>query len=209
MISTPPDARQTRGAVILFHGVLNPRYAVWPMQRRFQNAGFKVLNCRYQSWGKSIDQIVDSVTPRCLKFQEQIPDDVPLYIVGHSLGAIVSRKMLQNVELPQLKRVVMLTPPNRGSHVASRLAKRVRWLVPSLDQLADDRDSYVNQIPEELPVEFGIIAADPDFVIRPECTHLNTESDYAVEPGPHAAIIFRKSAFEKSLRFLEHGKFAD
>ncbi|MBT5020999.1 MAG: hypothetical protein HON04_19890 [Planctomicrobium sp.] len=202
-----PEKQTLRGGVILFHGVLNPRYALWPLQRRFRRAGFQVLNCRYQSWGKSIDQIVEVVAPKCQYFQDQLPDNVPLYIVGHSLGAIVCRKLLQEIELPQLKRVVMLAPPNRGSHVASRLAKYVRWLVPSLEELADNPESYVNCLPTSLPVEFGVIAADPDYVIRSECTHLESESDYIVEPGPHSAIIFRKPVFEHSLHCLEHGRF--
>lgn len=207
MSPTTPENQVLRGGVILFHGVLNPRYAIWPLQRRFRQAGFQVLNCRYQSWGKSIDQIVEVVAPKCQRFQEQLPVDAPLYIVGHSLGAIICRKLLQEIELPQLKRVVMLTPPNRGSHVADRLAKSVRWLVPSLEELSENSESYVNRLPKELPVEFGVIAADPDYVIHPECTHLESESDYTVEAGPHSAIIFRKPVFEQSLYFLEHGRF--
>lgn len=202
--STP---KKIRGAVILLHGLLNPKYVMWPMQRRFQRAGYRVLNCAYRSLGCTIEQISQICWDQSQFFHDELSEEVPLYLLGHSLGSIVCRTMLAERQLPKLRRTVMLAPPNHGSHVASRMGRFVRPLVPAVDQLADRPQSFVNLLPQEFAVETGIIASDPDYVIHLQATHLSGEKDHIIEPGPHASLIFRKSVFAQSLHFFENGKF--
>lgn len=201
------DNIQSQRAVILIHGVLNPRFAMQPLARMFHQAGFQTVNLCYNSWGRSIEQIVSELLPQVNDFHESLTQGASLDIVGHSLGSIITRQLLQQANLPKLRRVVMLAPPNRGSHVATRMPGWVGKLVPAIDQLADHPDSFVNRLPEDLPVECGVIASAPDFVIHEEATHLRGETDHTTAPGPHAALIFRRSVFNQTLHFLENGRF--
>lgn len=193
--------------VVLLHGLLNSSIVMWPLGRKFRKAGFDVKVCGYRSWRQSIDDITGDVLPKVKQFHDLLPENSTLDIVGHSLGSIVCRRLLQEIDLPKLRRVVMLAPPNRGSHAATRLKKLAGSLVPAVDQLSDVPESYVNQMSHHLPVPFGVIASQPDFVIHSEATHLETESAHISAPGPHGAMIFRKEVFEQTLCFLEQGEF--
>lgn len=196
-----------KGAVVLFHGILNPNWAMSLMQRRFERAGYAVLNCSYRSFGQSLDQIAEASILRLSRFQKSLPEHLPLHFVGHSLGGVISRRIATTNEISGLRRIVMLAPPNRGSHVASFFGPYCKKIVPVMDDIADRFDSYVNQLPATLPFETGIIAADPDFVVREESTHLENEIDFIKLPGPHGTLIFKESVFQQARHFIEQGRF--
>ncbi|WP_417848041.1 esterase/lipase family protein [Thalassoglobus sp.] len=202
-----PTGRPAK-AVILLHGLLNPSAAMWVLQRRFRNKGYLTLNFGYRSFFQSIDQIAEKTILRCQQFHDALPDDCELSIVGHSLGAILTRYLVQQRKFPKLRRVVLLTPPNQGSHVASRMGKVCRRFLPVVEELADSPDSFVNRMSQQMPVETGVIASAPDYLIDVKCTHISSETDFTTMPGPHGIVIFRKAVFEQSLHFLEQGRFS-
>lgn len=203
-----PDKQQLRGGVLLLHGVLNPGWVLSGFEKYLRSVGYEVRIGRYKSVRADLNAITAHVHQQYQRFQEQLPDTAPLFLVGHSLGAIVCRALLEQSHLPRLKRVVMLAPPNGGSHVARRLGSALRWVIPVIDELSDQPGSRVNQLARRLDVETGIIAAEPDFVISPEATHLENEADFMTLPGPHSSLIFRRSAMQQTAHFLEHGRFA-
>ena len=95
--------------------------------------------------------------------------DGQLHLVTHSMGGIIARTMFADFEFQNLGRVVMLAPPHRGSHMARKLTPLVGWLSPSLEQLSDSADSFVNRLPNTLKqkeIEFGIIESTKDRVIE-------------------------------------------
>ncbi|TWT59045.1 Alpha/beta hydrolase family protein [Thalassoglobus neptunius] len=195
------------GAVLLLPGVLVPTWVMRPFRQRFLESGYHAEICDYQSFGKDLDSITRDVAVMCNRFQESLPDGVSFDLVGHSLGGVLSRTICLTNRFERLRRVVMLAPPNRGSHVASRIGPWVRRLVPVIDDIADREDSSVNQRSLKMTVPTGIIGADPDFVVRDEALHLEDESDFISLPGPHSALIFRQAAFEQTVHFLERGRF--
>ncbi|QDT35609.1 esterase/lipase family protein [Thalassoglobus polymorphus] len=195
-------------AVILLHGLLNPSSAMWVLQRRFRNQGYRTLICGYRSFFQSIEQIAAKTILRCQQFHDALPDDCELSIVGHSLGAILTRYLLQQRNFPKLRRVVLITPPNQGSHVARRMGKVCKPFLPVVEELADSPDSFVNRMSQQMPVETGVIASAPDYLIDASCTHISSETDFTTLPGPHGIVIFRKSVFEETLHFLEQGRFS-
>ncbi len=201
------DETPSEKAVILLHGLLNPNAAMWSLQRRFRNAGYATLNCGYRSFFQSIDQIAAKTIFRCQQFHDDLPEDSELSIVGHSLGAILTRRMLQQGSFHKLHRAVLLTPPNQGSHIARRLAKLSKRILPVVGELSDYPESFVNQLPQDMPVETGVIASSPDFVIEEKCAHLSGETDFITLPGPHSLVIFRRAVFKQTRHFLEHGQF--
>ncbi|MEW4490451.1 alpha/beta fold hydrolase [Thalassoglobus sp. JC818] len=201
------ELSHTTSAVLLLPGVLVPTWVMRPFRKMFLESGYHAEIGDYQSFGKDLDSITRDVSVICERFQESLPDGVTFDLVGHSLGGVLSRTVCLTNKFERLRRVVMLAPPNRGSHVASRIGPWVRRLVPVIDDIADRADSSVNQWPLKMTVPTGVIGAEPDYVVKDESLHLEDESDFISLPGPHSSLIFRRAAFEQTVHFLECGCF--
>jgi len=138
------------------------------------------------------------------------PAVLSLHIVAHSMGCIVTRQaLLDNLPL-KLGKVVMLCPPNRGSHVATRFSPLLGRLCRTMVEIADLPDSWVNRLPLTLPtqVPVGIIVASGDLVVAAESTDLPGVIDRQVIPGMHSGILFKQATAEATIHFLRSGRFA-
>ena len=129
------------------------------------------------------------------------------------MGGIIIRTMLANVRhghLSKLSRAVQLAPPNRGSHVATKLEPYVGWLTPSLGELSDQSTSFVNRLPNSLKdqgIEFGVVEAMKDRVIHPDCVQLEGQHDFAQVDGHHGVLTWYPQTQELIERFLLTGTF--
>lgn len=196
-----------RGTVVLLHGLGANSWLMWPLASRLQKRGFATQNWGYWSVGESLASLVPHFREKLRRLQDARQDDHPLYLVGHSLGSIISRGVLAEAEFPAVKRLVMICPPNRGSRVAATVGPYLRWLTPLVDELADGEGSLVNQLPQSLTADIGVIAAGSDRVVHERNTHLATEADHIVLPGMHGDLIFRSSVALQVDHFLTHGRF--
>ncbi|MCA8997961.1 MAG: alpha/beta fold hydrolase [Planctomycetaceae bacterium] len=196
-----------RGTVILIHGLAGSSWVMYPLAQRLYNRGFSTFNWGYWSIGQSLKGLVPFFRSRVEEVHKALPPEEPLYIVGHSLGSIIARAVLAEADLSSVRRVVMVCPPNKGSHVATRLGPHLRWLSPLVDELADKADSFVNRIPHEVHPEVGVIAASGDLVVDEASTHLKGEVDHITLPGMHAELILRGDVADQVAFFLDHGRF--
>jgi hypothetical protein len=104
------------------------------LQRHLEVAGF-------ETWARTYPSRRVSIAEAARGLVDRLADDAagrPLFAVTHSLGGILVRHMAD----PRLdwRRIVMLAPPNRGSHLASRLKESdlFRWFYgPAGLELAD------------------------------------------------------------------------
>jgi hypothetical protein len=69
--------------------------------------------------------------------------------------------------------------------------------------------SVVNRLPVPYGVEIGIIAAQRDFDVPVENTHLPGEADHLVVPGGHTFIMNRPEVIEAVQTFLRLGRFGN
>lgn len=191
---------------MLVHGLSANRLLMWPLAKRLRKAGFGTLNWGYRSTTRSTRWHAERLAG-VLSDLQMDPGISRLHLVGHSMGAIVVRSVLQEGCPEKLGRVVMLAPPNRGSHVARWVAPAVRWFCPTMSELTDDVDSYVNRLRPRLECEFGIIAASRDRVIRPANTRLDGQRDHAVVASHHGILPWHRDCQDKVLAFLETGCF--
>ena len=172
--------------VILVHGVCAHPWYMWTLARRLRQRGYSVINWGYRSLFRELDFHGKNLA-RCIVKVANEDDVRSIEIVAHSMGAIVSRSALREIEanldvLSKVRSAVFLTPPNRGSPVADFLVRGLGWLLPPSRQLRTDKESYVNQLPSQLPIPLGVIAAKSDFIIPLELTHLaesETRSPYS------------------------------
>jgi pimeloyl-ACP methyl ester carboxylesterase len=203
--SPAPDS----GTVVLLHGLAANSWWMTLLATRLRQQGYRALNWGYPSVRCSLQELIPKLAERFQRLQEKLPADRPLHIVGHSMGSILSRGILSQIELPALRRLVMLSPPNAGSHVATRIGARLRWLTPLFEELADHDASLVNRLPRAFTseVQVGVIAAAWDYVVRESSTHLEGETDHIVLPSRHSGLVLRRPAAEQIVHFLKHGRF--
>jgi len=155
---------------------------------------------------------------------------VEFHFVAHSLGNIVIRKMLSDIErcdgeLPEpawrVGRMVMLGPPNQGSALANLLSSSnaFRSIAGSSGTLLGAECSELQKRLVAPKFEFAIIAGgkgdekgynpllagDDDLIVRVEETKLSGAADFAVVPSLHTVLMEHSASKEMSLRFLQTG----
>jgi pimeloyl-ACP methyl ester carboxylesterase len=194
------------GNVVLVHGLSANRLVMWPLQRRLAGEGFQPANWGYRSTTKTCAFHAQRLV-EFIQGLEQDSADLPIHMVGHSMGCIVIRGALELYRPPNLGRIVMLAPPNGGSHVASLLGRRLRWVCPTMDELSDVPHSYVNRLRKPEGYPFGIIAAKFDWVIRPSKVNLPGATDYSVVACNHGLLPWHQQTLDQTARFLKTGSF--
>jgi len=203
------EAIHQNDIVVLVHGLGGGRLDMWPLGRRLKRRGYKVRNWCYRSFRQRIETHADRLADD-LRVLDTDMSDGKIHLVTHSMGGIIARTMFANHDISNLGRVVMLAPPHQGSHAARKLAPYVGWLTPSLKQLSDAQDSYVNQLPNSLQpkdIEFGIIEAAKDRVIVQGGVLLDGYRDYARVEGHHGVLAWYPQTIQLAEDFLLHGRF--
>jgi len=220
-----PSEKDALGeCVVLVHGMGRTLYSMDDMQDRLTIEGYHTVNLGYPSTDKDIEQIArDDFPPalaRCLAFQ---PSQV--HFVSHSLGGIVLRSALKAHKPEKMGRVVMLSPPSKGS-VAADILKDwwfYKWLNgPAGQQLTTGEASYPNQLgPVDYPV--GVITGDrysffdfwlsqlipghDDGKVSVRNARLDGMSDFLVVHEAHSFIMDAEYVQDETCYFLKNGIF--
>ena len=181
---------------------------MWPISRRLGRSGFAVNNWGYRSLGRSIE----THAARLAEFLQEIDRQAAgneFHLVTHSMGGIIARTVFEQNSFKNLERVVMLAPPNRGSHAARKMAPLFGWLTPSLRQLSDAPGSFVNRLPGSLDdFELGIVEAKKDRVIAPGYVRLDSDHEFAQVNGHHGVLTWYGETARLVESFLVHGSFS-
>jgi hypothetical protein len=184
--------------------------------------GYGVLNLDYPSRSKSIQEIAHEIIPIAIASCRE-KGAKKIHFVTHSMGGIVVRYFLRHSKMPDLGRVVMMSPPNGGSTVVDEFKDNFifKWINgPAGRQLGTDNES----IPKKLgPVNFelGIITGDrsvnpllsliipgnDDGKVSVESTKVEGMKDFIVIHATHPFIMKNEQAIEKTLSFLKFGSF--
>jgi pimeloyl-ACP methyl ester carboxylesterase len=179
-----------------------------------------VINFGYPSTEESIEIIAALLN----KEIASIPNGrKSVNFVTHSMGSIVVRYYLAHYRVKNLKRVVMIAPPNRGSIIVSYLKNwpPYRWFFGEAGQeLTRAPESLPNILPAP-PCEFGIITGglgnsigfnplipgDDDGTIGVDETRLPGAGDFIQIKGQHSTLLMQTSVIDNVAAFLESGKF--
>lgn len=201
--------KQFKDIVVLVHGLGGSRVDMWPLARRLQRRGYETRNWGYRSLGNRVEAHAERLGRELSALDRQLSSN-RVHLVTHSMGGIITRAMLADFDFQNLGRVVMLAPPHRGSHMARKLMPFLGWLSPSLSQLSDSSDSFVNQLPNTLQqkgLEFAIVEATKDRVIEQGGVHLDGYRDFARVAGHHGVLPWYSDTVQLVEDFIIHGKF--
>src|SRR5262245_48403120 len=194
----------TRDAVVLVHGLAANHLVMAPLAGALRRAYSQVINWGYSSLWSPIERHGQRLAALIKSLEEQAER---IHLVTHSMGGIITRLALAEFQPRRLGRLVMVAPPNRGSHVATWLAPWLGRICPPLIQLADYEDSLVCRLPLPHVCELGGMAAATDFLVREPSTHLRCEPDHITLPGLPSSLLWRRETAEQVQHFLEHGRF--
>ncbi len=221
-----PNAPRTAGTasptetVVLIHGLVRSDKSMDKMAKSLCAEGYEVINVDYPSTSAPVEVLAKGVFDT---LEPRIENKATVHFVTHSMGGIILRQYLQDHELSNLGRVVMLAPPSRGSEVPDKLGRffLYKWINgPAGNQLG----TGTNSLPLRLkpPVfELGIIAGDRS--INPILSMLipgpddgkvslarvkpRAYSDYLQLHVTHACMMWNRRVIAQTLHFLENGRF--
>jgi len=217
-----PVNQKTEAYVILLHGLGQSKRSMEKIGKRLSSHGFRVVNVGYPSTKYPIEYLADDILNDIINRYSKNPPS-KIHFVTHSMGGIVVRYYLKNHKLPNLGRVVMISPPNQGSELVDSLGdsyvfKKLNG--PAGRQLGTDKHS----VPLSLgPVDFelGVIAGNRTFnplysiivpgpddgVVAVERTKVAGMKDFLLLPQTHAFIMKSEDVIQQVIYFLEHGVF--
>lgn len=107
--------------VVLLHGLSRTSDIMKKMADYLRIHGYFVHNLAYPSTTDSIENLAENLYRKIRALAEN--PKFTLHFVGHSLGGILIRRILQQHTIANLGRVVMIAAPNHGTEVADFLQR--------------------------------------------------------------------------------------
>jgi hypothetical protein len=139
------------------------------------------------------------------------------------MGGIIVRQIQTSAPIPNLGRVVMLSPPNHGSEVVDKIGST--WFFKKLNgpagqQLGTHPDGFINQL-GPVKFELGILTGDrsinwinsimipgeDDGKVSTASAKIERMQAYKVLHVTHPMIMKDTEAIEETLHFIQTGRF--
>jgi triacylglycerol lipase len=222
-ISCPAEAAgKDLECVVLLHGLARTERSFQKLEGHLEKNGYYVVNRGYPSREKTIQELsveaIATAKVSCLAAGAK-----KIHFVTHSMGGILVRYYLEYNEVPQLGRVVMLSPPNQGSEVVDELKETpiYKWINgPAGQQLGTDADSLPKTLGDP-DYELGIITGDrsinpilslmipgeDDGKVSVENAKLAGMKDFLVVHKTHPLIMNDEKVLQEVTTFLKKGIF--
>jgi len=216
------DKNDEAGLVVLLHGLARSDSSFKKMEKSLQSEGYTICNVSYPSTKHPIEKLVSNfVLPeikKCLKGENKTVN-----FVTHSMGGIIVRYIATQEHPFKIGRVVMLSPPNKGSEVVDTLGGL--WLFRAINgpaglQLSTSNESMPNALGEP-DFELGIITGNKsinlilssmidgvdDGKVSIESAKLEGMKDFLVIEATHPFIMKNNVAIEQTKYFLKNARF--
>ena len=220
LIFAAVPSAQGADCVIFLHGLARTPASMDKAAAAFEESGYEVANVGYPSRKFPIEELAPLAIGAGL---EECPANSVIHFVTHSLGGILIRYYLEQQDIPNLGRVLMLAPPNQGSEVVDGIGRFPGYKAingPAGLQLGTNEDS----IPLALgPVDYevGVIAgtrtinlflsqylSNPDDgKVSVENTKVEGMADFITVPSSHPFIMKSPVVIEQAITFIRTGQF--
>ena len=224
IVRSPNLADDVSQCVVLIHGLGRSAGSMEEMQEALVQEGYQTVNLGYSSTKKDIETIVEEDYPpgilQCMAFKPET-----IHFVTHSLGGIILRKAFSSGKPENLGRVVMLSPPNKGSKLVDKIKdwRLFQWMMgPAGQQLVTGTDSITSQL-GKADFDLGIITGNrhaffdslfafmipgvDDGKVSVENAKLEGMNDFLVTNDSHPFIMNSENVQKETIHFLQYGKF--
>ena len=221
MTSAAAAGQHPKAGVVLLHGLARTHRSMRPLAAYLQRHGYPVVNVGYPSRRHPVEVLARIAIPPAVADLRRGGIDT-IHFVTHSMGGLLLRSYLSSESLPELCRVVMLSPPNQGSEVVDHLGRYrwFRWLFgPAVAQLGTAPPAPplclaappcpVGIITGNRPA-FGLSRFFPgpgDGKVSVARAQLPGMADFLVVPYGHSWIMRHRSVLAQVVFFLENGRF--
>ena len=208
--------------VVLLHGLARTADSMEKMEASLNENGYETLNIDYPSRKHTVEALCKIIRARIVAASK--PTDT-IHFVTHSMGGIIVRYTQKEIPLPNIGRVVMLSPPNNGSELVNELGDygAFEWLNgPAGMQLGIEADGFIASLG---PVEFELgvitgdrsinwmnsimIPGDDDGKVSTESAEVEGMAEFKIEHTSHPYIMKNDQVIEDTLRFLKTGSFEE
>lgn len=203
--------------VVLLHGALRSSIGMLPTAAYLRRQGLAPRGFDYATRGATLEQHAERLDAFVRRWLGPRPP--VLGFLTHSMGALVVRMYLGSASLGDEQRVVMLSPPNRGSQLAARNRGRRAFRVlygRAAEELQPDRVARLPAVPATARVLVlaggrgdargfnPLLDGDDDGVVAVDEMRLP-----GVEPtfvgGLHATMQWRRAVLDAAAAFLRDG----
>ncbi|MFK8113220.1 MAG: esterase/lipase family protein [Rubripirellula sp.] len=214
----------SKHTVVLLHGLMRTRHSMKALETRLtKSESIDVIRFSYASTRGSIGDHATALR----EILEDLPADATFSFVGHSMGNIVVRHLIGDLQqykdptriLDRCQSMVMLGPPNQGAAIARRLAPSGLYgLVTGKGgmELGPEWDNFVKNLATP-PFPFAIIAGDvskntiqnplvdgsSDFVVSVEEAQLDGCEQFETVPVLHSFLMDDAKALELTTAFIQ------
>lgn len=214
-----PFPTYAQDCVILLHGLARSAGSLDKIEQALQ-PHYKTINVDYPSTQHNIETLAKRHIPPAV---ENCSNSSEVHFVTHSMGGLLLRQHLSNNKIDQLGRVVMLGPPNKGSHVVDELKSLTIYEAingPAGMEMGTgslDTPQQLSAANFELGIIAGTRSVNPilstllpnpdDGKVSVEHTKLEGMTDHISLPVTHTFMMNNEKVIEQVLWFLKEGEF--
>lgn len=219
----PVKKNNSKECVILLHGLARSSRSMSKIAEKLSLEKYITINHDYPSTKFAISELAEKEIPIALK-KCALKKAQKIHFVAYSMGGILVRYYLQENEIKNLGRVVMLGSPNQGSEVVDKLSNVPGFEAingPAGNELGTDSESVPNKL-GPANFELGVIAGnssvnlilsqlipgEDDGKVSVERTKLEGMKDFLVMPHSHPFIMKSDEVIDQVIYFLRNGKFS-
>ena len=239
------DSRKNQDFLVLLHGIYGKSSDMESIAQNFKD-NYRIINIQYPTTKETAEEISDLyIEPNIENIKEQIfsenfhkkienqyyeidensnkinknfNQNVKINFVAHSMGTGILRYYLKENPLENLGKVVFISPPSHGSHLADvpfvdKLPSMLGKVVP---QFSTKKDSFVNQLGEpnyNYMILIGnktnnllysmIIRGKDDGMVPLKTAKMKSDNFKIIENTTHTSILKDKRTMKEISEFFK------
>jgi pimeloyl-ACP methyl ester carboxylesterase len=191
---------QGRPLVILVHGLFhNP--GAWALFRhRLHARGWATACFAYASWGTDWEPVVENLKRYLKNLAESHPHE-DMHLVGHSMGGLLLRCALADLDEPRIRTLVTLGTPFEGSKLSpfalSSLGRYLRYRGETVSRIAS--------LPTPGKLRCLALRSPADNMVLPNSAlrcGLAGWEERQTRPVSHVAMLHSREVFEETAAWI-------
>ena len=240
------ESRKNQDFLVLLHGIYGKSSDMESIAQNFKD-NYRIINIQYPTTKETAEEISDLyIEPNIENIKEQIfsenfhkkignqyyeiaensnkinknfNQNIKINFVAHSMGTGILRYYLKENSFENLGKVVFISPPSHGSHLADvpfvdKLPSMLGKVVP---QFSTKKDSFVNQLGEpdynymilignktNNPLYSMIIRGKDDGMVPLKTAKMKSDNFKIIENTTHTSILKDKRTMKEISEFLKN-----